>query len=177
MTSGAFHFHDGTTAETPHELLTVLRSAPLALTSVHIRPDGNDFAAWLHTVHHDDSLAEKVRPCQSPVEVAQVLAEELDRMHEQPRMPRFLRRTKQEDDLPPLPAIEDEPQQPPVQQPQQSPPQMHREEIPPMPQELQRPKEIPPQKHKTLNKTRAIEFFIGLGLGLLAGAALMFLLA
>ncbi len=75
MSDTAFHFSDGSSAKTVEELITILRTKEPEVTSRHITQDRNDYAQWIAHVHHNQYLAEKVRRCTTPTDVARVLDE------------------------------------------------------------------------------------------------------
>lgn len=77
MSDTAFHFSDGSKAQTLSELMSILQKVDSSVTARHITADRNDYALWITHVHNDHALAEEVRKCHTPHEVASVIDKKL----------------------------------------------------------------------------------------------------
>ncbi len=74
----AFHFSDGSKAETLKELVSILQKQDSSVTARHITSDRNDFAQWITHVHNDQALAAEVQKCRTPYEVASVIDKKIN---------------------------------------------------------------------------------------------------
>ncbi len=77
MSDKAFFFKDGSKAEDLGELLTLLKTLPREVTSIHVSENHNHYAEWVEYVLGKKSLADDMRKKSSVDEQIEVIEEHL----------------------------------------------------------------------------------------------------